>query len=141
MFPLCNTAVTNDLIKKKKNSGIVKPSQVLVSGPHIENLAKWVNLGVDATEQNEDVIFLNCLIAPEIDDFFLFFWLKVVHKSDIIFLCVKPHILTTVASELKLDVKRALLVDKDKLFVSVLAGVTLAQLASVSEFDSNPVKI
>lgn len=36
-------------------SGIIKPSQVLVSGPHIENLEKWREIGAAITEENGEV--------------------------------------------------------------------------------------
>lgn len=35
--------------------GIIKPSQVLVAGPHIENLEKWRQIGAATTEENGEV--------------------------------------------------------------------------------------
>lgn len=35
--------------------GIIKPSQVLVAGPHIENLEKWREIGASTTEENGEV--------------------------------------------------------------------------------------
>lgn len=37
------------------NRGIIKPSQILVSGPNIENLTKWQMIGATATEENGQV--------------------------------------------------------------------------------------
>lgn len=48
-------------------------------------------------------------------------------KSDIIFICVKPHMLRTCVSQIS-DGYYPSARDKDKVFVSVLAGVTLEQL-------------
>lgn len=87
---------------------IVKPSQVTVSGPHLENLQKWKELGASITDNNGET----------------------VTKSDIIFICVKPHLLGTLALEVQSsvtpDTKNA-----NKLFVSVLAGCSLNQLETV----------
>lgn len=35
--------------------GIVKPSQVLVSGPNLENLERWRVLGAGVTDDNGEV--------------------------------------------------------------------------------------
>lgn len=37
------------------NRGIVKPNQILASGPHPENLEKWKEMGANYTTENEDV--------------------------------------------------------------------------------------
>lgn len=37
------------------SSGIVKSSQVLVSGPHLENLTRWEQIGVAITDVNAQV--------------------------------------------------------------------------------------
>ncbi|XP_055849055.1 uncharacterized protein LOC129914041 [Episyrphus balteatus] len=92
--------------------GIVKASQVLVSGPHIENLQRWRDHGV--TELTEDNYV-------------------VLEKSDIIFISVKPHILEPCATQLRNNhISSAR--DKDKLFVSVLAGVNLKSLEESFSF-------
>lgn len=88
--------------------GIIKPTQVVVSGPNLINLEKWRVLGANVTEDNG----------------------VVVTKCDIIFICVKPHLLQTCASQVESSIERNVY-DKDKLFVSVLAGVTLDQLELV----------
>lgn len=89
--------------------GIIKPTQVIVSGPNLVNLEKWRVLGANVTEDNG----------------------VVVTKCDIIFICVKPHLLQTCASQVEGSIERAVF-DKDKLFVSVLAGISLDQLELVS---------
>lgn len=71
------------------------------------------------------------IVSLEIFFFTNFYISKVVTKSDIIFLCVKPHMLITVATQIKSSIVASTR-EKDKVFVSVLAGVTLAQLAIVS---------
>lgn len=88
--------------------GIVKSSQVIVSGPNLGNLQKWCDLGATATDDNGEV----------------------VSKCDITFICVKPHLLATAAEEVRLSITPAAK-DKDKILVSVLAGCTLEQLERV----------
>lgn len=102
-------AIGSGLIERN----IVKPSQVTVSGPHLENLRKWEDFGASITDNNGEI----------------------VTKCDIIFICVKPHLLTTLArqveSSVSIDTKNS-----NKLFVSVLAGSTLEQLETVSQTPS-----
>ncbi|XP_011190431.1 uncharacterized protein LOC105217228 [Zeugodacus cucurbitae] len=93
------------------NREFVKTSQVLVSGPNLENLARWRALGIATTEDNYEVL----------------------DKADIIFICVKPHILTPMAAQLR-NLHTPTLKDKDKLFVSVLAGVKLKTLEEKFSF-------
>lgn len=90
------------------NRGIVKTGQVFVSGPNLENLQRWRDIGVATSDDNNEVL----------------------HKSDIIFICVKPHILTPCSVQLRNNHVRTAK-DKDKLFVSVLAGVNLRDLEEV----------
>lgn len=93
------------------NREFVKTSQVLVSGPNLENLARWRALGITITDDNYEVL----------------------DKADIIFICVKPHILTPMATQLR-SLHSPTLKDKDKLFVSVLAGVKLKTLEEVFNY-------
>lgn len=81
---------------------------MVVSGPNLVNLDKWRVLGANITGDNG----------------------VVVTKCDIIFICVKPHLLHLCAQQVESSIERNVL-DKDKLFVSVLAGVTLDQLELV----------
>lgn len=90
------------------NRGIVKTGQVFVSGPNIENLQRWRDIGVATTDDNNEVL----------------------NKSDIIFICVKPHILAPCAEQLRNNHVRTIK-DMEKLFVSVLAGVSLKDLEEV----------
>lgn len=107
-------AIGHGLIK----GGIVKPSQVLVSGPHIENLGRWRALGAATTDENCEVL----------------------DSSDIIFICVKPHMLTPCTTQLKYKhVPSAK--DANKLFVSVLAGTTLETLEEKFAFIENSLKM
>uniref|UniRef100_A0A1L8EDU4 Pyrroline-5-carboxylate reductase n=1 Tax=Haematobia irritans TaxID=7368 RepID=A0A1L8EDU4_HAEIR len=85
--------------------GIVKSGQVYVSGPNLENLQRWRDIGVTTSDDNNETL----------------------DKSDIIFICVKPHILAPCAIHLRNNHVRTLK-DKDKLFVSVLAGVNIHDL-------------
>lgn len=88
--------------------GIIKPAQVVVSGPNLNNLERWRLLGANISEDNG----------------------VTVTKCDIIFICVKPHLLHTCASQVEGSIDRVVC-DKDKLFVSVLAGISLDQLELV----------
>ncbi|XP_068152082.1 uncharacterized protein P5cr [Drosophila tropicalis] len=99
--------------------GIVKPSQVLVSGPHIENLARWRELGADITDENYVVL----------------------EHTDIVFICVKPHMLAPCAAQLKnKHVPSAK--DATKLIVSVLAGTSLQTLEEKFDFiESSGLKV
>lgn len=38
------------------NRGIVKPGQVLASGPNLENLERWRIIGASVTDDNSEVI-------------------------------------------------------------------------------------
>lgn len=91
--------------------GIVKPSQILTAGPNISNLDKWRDLGAEVTTRNGEV----------------------VSKSDIIFICVKPHLLQTCAAQV-LNTYTPSSRDKDKIFVSVLAGVSIETLQEAFAF-------
>lgn len=87
--------------------GIVKPTQILVCDPHIEKLERFREFGADITSDIIDVL----------------------DKSDIIFLCIKPVALEPCAHQLRAVYTHT---GKDKIFVSVLAGVTLEKLMTVS---------
>lgn len=94
--------------------GIVKSSQVIVSGPNLGNLQKWRDLGAHTTDDNGEV----------------------VSKCDITFICVKPYLLATAAEQVRLTIPPAAK-EKDKILVSVLAGCTLEQLERVYRFVSD----
>lgn len=44
------------------NRGIVKPNQILASGPHPENMERWKDMGADITTENEDVSYLSLIV-------------------------------------------------------------------------------
>lgn len=81
-----------------------------MSGPNLENLEKWRLIGAATTDINGEV----------------------VAKCDIVFICVKPHILQICASQIENQLSPAAK-EKDKIFVSVLAGISLDQLEKVSD--------
>ncbi|ENN71742.1 hypothetical protein D910_02110, partial [Dendroctonus ponderosae] len=80
--------------------------QIIVSGPHIENLSWWIERGVTAYTENG----------------------RVVDEADVIFLAMKPHILPSAIANVH---ETLALPVKSKLFVSVLAGIQLEQLENV----------
>lgn len=49
------------------NRGIVKSSQVLVSGPNLNNLDKWRDIGADTTTDNGEVRVFVVQIVPIFD--------------------------------------------------------------------------
>ncbi|XP_017860796.1 PREDICTED: pyrroline-5-carboxylate reductase 1, mitochondrial [Drosophila arizonae] len=99
--------------------GIVKASQVMVSGPHLENLSRWRDLGAVTTDENYDVM----------------------EHTDIIFICVKPHMLAPCAAQLKYKYVPSAK-DASKLLVSVLAGTTLNTLEEKFAFiETSALKI
>lgn len=86
-------------------------SQVYVASPFKQNLDIWMKWNANVTLDNSEV----------------------AEKCDIIFLAVKPYLLSnavaTMYSEEKLD--RI----SNKLFVSILAGITLETLGNVNVFS------
>jgi hypothetical protein len=90
-----------------ENKGLINYSQVYVSSPYVKNLDVWKQLGANVTTNNNEV----------------------AQKSDIIFLAVKPHMLNVVLDKLIQDSKINTI--SNKLFVSILAGITLKELEEV----------
>lgn len=98
-------------------SGLVSPNQVYASAPSDTNLCLWRQLGAQTTHTNADVI-MNC---------------------DIIFLAVKPHIYPQAIIELQSSSEDGFITKDDKLFVSVMAGITLDTLSStLKKIVENP---
>lgn len=87
-------------------NGLVTFDQIYVSGPHLKNLSWWNEKGCYIYQENETV----------------------VSKADIIFICVKPHILKKVTSGLNSRFSRNGDELPSKLYVSVLAGTSLKTL-------------
>lgn len=92
------------------NLGILKPSQIYVSCTSLssKSLDKWRQIGANVTDKNG----------------------LVVTKSDIIFICVKPHVMYQCAQQIEGNIEPAVC-DSDKLFVSLMTGVTLDKLELV----------
>lgn len=86
--------------------GLVNYQQLIISGPRDGGLEYWRTLGAKTTTQNGEV----------------------VAGADVIFLAVKPHILPTAVANIYETLKVPV---KGKLFVSILAGVTLEALENV----------
>ncbi|CAH0553750.1 unnamed protein product [Brassicogethes aeneus] len=106
-------AICEGIVKKN----IIKYSQVYISAARNESLEYWQKKGAHATTINGSV----------------------VDEADIIFLAVKPHILPEAIANI-LDYKN----EKDKsykskLFVSILAGITIAQLERALDFTENRI--
>nr|CAI5827767.1 unnamed protein product [Callosobruchus analis] len=89
------------------SKGLVKYSQINVSGPNMESLVTWKERGAHISLENG----------------------VTVEQSDIIFLSMKPHILPCAIANMYDTLKSVS--PKPKLFVSVLAGVTMEQLENV----------
>lgn len=91
--------------------GVITPKDLMTSGPHLENLKRWVELGTEITTNNAEV----------------------VRKCEVIFLCVKPNKIKTCAEEIKDATDSSEITSfQEKLFVSVLAGVKLESLKKVN---------
>lgn len=86
-----------------------------MSGPHLENIEHWKEFGANITTSNAEV-FLKC---------------------NIIFLGVKPHLLKTAVMEIEKGLTKNQFGNSNgkdhALFVSMLAGVTIAELHKVVE--------
>lgn len=92
--------------------GLVDPNLTIASAPSDRNLSKLRALGVKTTHDNNEV----------------------VRSSDLVFICVKPHLLTPVIGDL-LPLER----NHNPLFISVVTGVCLADLEEMlSTLVDNP---
>lgn len=89
--------------------GLIKYSQIYVSGPHLENLEWWKRMGANISIHNG----------------------KVAEEVDVIFLAIKPHVLANAIANIYETVSDSQKVH-NKLFVSILAGITLEALENVS---------
>ncbi|KAG0710300.1 Pyrroline-5-carboxylate reductase 2 [Chionoecetes opilio] len=83
--------------------GLVNPSLTIASAPSDRNLGKLRELGVRTTQDNNDVVI----------------------SSDLVFVCVKPHQLTSMLGDLPP------LGNHSPLFVSVVTGVSLGHLETM----------
>ncbi len=84
------------------SSGIVRADEISISDKLSSNLIKWEKTGVFTTEDNNEVY----------------------EHSDIVIFAVKPNVMPVVLAE-------ASSFSRDKLFISIAAGVTLEKLGTV----------
>ncbi|KAL1505175.1 hypothetical protein ABEB36_004797 [Hypothenemus hampei] len=92
------------ICKSIQSKGLIDYSQIYVSSPYPKNLDSWKTLGANVSTDN-------AVVAKE---------------ADIIFLAVKPHILKGAIEEIWHSPLATHV--KDKLFVSILAGITTTDL-------------
>ncbi|KAJ3667127.1 hypothetical protein Zmor_002533 [Zophobas morio] len=92
------------LCRSIQQKGLIDYSQVFVSSPYIQNLTVWKDAGANITTNNSEV----------------------AEKADIIFLAVKPHLLNEILDKIIQDSKNRPI--KNKLFLSILAGIKLNEL-------------
>ncbi len=91
-------------------SGVVESSDVMISDQNVEKLAFWKDQGVSIVTDNT----------------------KVETNSDVIVFAVKPNIMENVLGQMTGD--------KDKLYISIAAGVTIAFLESRLGSDKKIVR-
>ncbi|XP_073952358.1 pyrroline 5-carboyxlate reductase [Choristoneura fumiferana] len=96
-----STAIVQGILKKDSHS----PSRIWVSGPRLNNLKQWSELGTNITTKNGEV-FCNC---------------------DVIFLGVKPGMLYMAVNDCLKTLTTAVSCKK-VLFVSMLAGISIGEL-------------
>lgn len=120
----CNSSVTTKINKKVgfigdgnmakaickaiETKGLISYSQVYVSSPYPKYLADWQRRGANVFTDNAEV----------------------ATKADIIFLAVKPVVFPQVMDALLKSEKVPLI--KNKLFVSILAGIKIKNLEEAS---------
>ncbi|KAK9886253.1 hypothetical protein WA026_015766 [Henosepilachna vigintioctopunctata] len=105
-------AIFDGIVRK----GLVNTNQIYVSGPRIENLNYFKDKGCTITISNG----------------------AVVDSCHIIFLSVKPHLLHLVANQINEESKEKW---DDKVFVSILAGITIENIESVFKSPINLVRV
>lgn len=104
--------IAQALLSTFLKEGLVDPHLIIASAPSDNNLAKLRTLGVRTTHDNNEV----------------------VRSSDLVFVCVKPDLLSEVLADLL-----PLEDEHSPLFVSVAAGVSLAILEEMlSSVVENP---
>lgn len=85
-------------------------SQVYVSSPYIKNLDSWKDLGANVSTDNS----------------------LVVKESDVVFLAVKPHVFCDAVKQIEKGANMKY--TKNKLFISILAGVTTTNVEKVGKY-------
>ncbi|XP_041788051.1 pyrroline-5-carboxylate reductase [Anopheles merus] len=97
-------AIASGLLSK----GVLQPDQIIVSATRLENLqARWAPLGVTRTTVDNAEVIL---------------------QSDIVFICVKPQMFNYVLANLNIAKLKQYDKSNQKLYVSIMAGVTLSRL-------------
>ncbi|XP_063542939.1 pyrroline-5-carboxylate reductase 3 [Cydia strobilella] len=109
-----STAIVKGILKTETHS----PSKIWVSGPRLNNLKHWSDLGANVTNKNGEV-FCHC---------------------DVIFLGVKPGMLEAAVNDC-LQTLTTTLSCKKVLFVSMLAGITIGDLQKVLKQLSKDVSV
>ncbi|XP_048006317.1 pyrroline-5-carboxylate reductase 3 [Leguminivora glycinivorella] len=109
-----STAIVQGIFKTNTHP----PSKIWVSGPRLNNLKHWSDLGTNVTNKNGEV-FCEC---------------------DVIFLGVKPSMLTAAVSDC-LKTLTTTASCKGVLFVSMLAGITIADLQKALKQLSKDVRV
>lgn len=99
------------ICKAIETKGLISYSQVYVSSPYPKYLADWKRRGANVFTDNAEVAV----------------------NADIIFLAVKPVIFPTVMDTLLKSEKCSMI--KNKLFVSILAGIKIQDLERVKRFS------
>ncbi|XP_019871018.1 uncharacterized protein LOC109599453 [Aethina tumida] len=99
------------------SQGLISYSQVYVSTLRSESVDVWIQKGANGTTCNGTV----------------------VEEADVIFLAVKPHILPEAIASIMDYNNRKDKPMKSKLFVSVLAGITISQLERAFAFMENRI--
>ncbi|CAH1994108.1 unnamed protein product [Acanthoscelides obtectus] len=98
--------------------GLVEYSQIYVSGPNMTNLVTWRDKGAHVYIQNG----------------------AIVEECDVIFISVKPHMLADAIANMYDTLKTPN--PRSKLFVSILAGVTIKQLQNVlGRIDARVIRV
>ncbi|KAI5631660.1 hypothetical protein NE865_15619 [Phthorimaea operculella] len=110
--------MSSAIVKGIVNNGCHPPSNIWVSGPHIENLSDWSKLGANTTDKNGEV-FYNC---------------------DVIFLGVKPGMLRTAVDDCVNTLPKQT-PPKSVLFISMLAGITIEDLHKALDALSKSIKV
>ncbi|XP_019769384.1 pyrroline-5-carboxylate reductase [Dendroctonus ponderosae] len=109
-------AMAKAICRSIHRKGLIDYSNVYVASPYPKNLDSWKQLGANVSTDN-------AVVAQE---------------ANIVFLAVKPHIL----KEALISISKNALADqiRNKLFISILAGITIHQLEEMlSKFEGSRV--
>ncbi len=94
------------------SSEIIRADELSISDKNLGNLIKWQHLGAFTTEDNSEVM----------------------KHSEIIILAVKPNILPMVLEEAKAF-------SRDKVFISIAAGVTISTIEKIIGKNSKIIRV